>query len=565
MQAQATTATSSLSNWGAPLQKLLTGQLSLKIAVANLILVVILDRLFDAFIFPIYAESLPRPEDGLLWDNIDAGYAPIVWTLHFAFILGSITVVVSLAAQSTPKLIDLYMENIPTLVAVWWTFACTMHDYTIKLLPELGYDVASSLVFNYHVLMPIYLLGCFPFILAVLMSTKTHAVIQNVLAGSQTLLGKVRDRREKEAYPKEQFNLFEAQNQLIDLLTYTPYKEPKAQIIEGLGDLLVEYAALKRELPANFFQIQPNIRADISFKTMQSEMETIEKTRLFFEQKSLRLIGNVYITFLENGAFDLSTLCTEQVGRLGRRAIELQDDDLISLVMVRFNTHLRFALKHALLNNEPRNLYNLIFHYGLFMDAHTCADMIDRVKTCFFYMTFYNNECFKATQQAPSVGFILDVIATEMKKVMIRVAERQWDETIHDTLLQSFLQLDNPTGAERPQIVAFFSKSHGIRLLHIGLALHYLHEGDERRARVIAQDTMQDRALLGEETFEKNMKIIFARLKFSGPTFWEDTDRGNLNIYYTPNADQLDNFAELQQQVLRASLVEEIADARVKA
>jgi hypothetical protein len=32
------------------------------------------------------------------------------------------------------------------------------------------------------------------------------------------------------------------------------------------------------------------------------------------------------------------------------------------------------------------------------------------------------------------------------------------------------------------------------------------------------------------------------RLLFSGPTFWEDTDRGNLNIYYTSDQDQIDGF-----------------------
>ena len=118
------------------------------------------------------------------------------------------------------------------------------------------------------------------------------------------------------------------------------------------------------------------------------------------------MIGNVYINFLEKGDFDLSTLCVEQVGMLGRKGIELKDDDLITMIMVRLNTHLRFALKHGMYNNEPRNLYNLIFHYGLFTNALVEAGMVDRVKTCFFYLTFYNAECFKAVRQSPAVGFI---------------------------------------------------------------------------------------------------------------------------------------------------------------
>ena len=43
------------------------------------------------------------------------------------------------------------------------------------------------------------------------------------------------------------------------------------------------------------------------------------------------------------------------------------------------------------------------------------------------------------------------------------------------------------------------------------------------------------------------MSTIFARLKFSGPTFWEDTDRGNLNIYYTQHQNEINKFQEIQE------------------
>ena len=557
------------AGWLQPVLRLLTSSLSMRIALACFLVLILMDRLFVHFVFPLFQDTLTRLDQSFVWGNIDAGYSPIVWTVYLSFVLASVSVVVSLAAESAPKLIDLYMENVPTITYVWWVMACTAHCYTLKLLPELGYDVSPSLIFNYHILFPLFLVTCLPFVLAVLLSTKTHNVIRQVLQGSRSLLNKIEEQERKNSskatYPKEQLTLFESQNQLIDLLTFTPYKEPKALIIEGLGALLQDYAEQKRRLPASFFKIQPSIREDISFKTMQDEMKTIEETRLFFEQKSLRLIGNVYITFLERGEFDLSTLCVEQVGLLGRKAIELQDDDLITMVMVRLNTHFRFALKHGMANNEPRNLYNMVFHYGLFVDALAQAGMVDRVKTCFFYFTFYNAECFKAVRYAPAVGFILDVIATEMQKVVIHIQELGWEDEVHDALLKSFLLLDNPTGSEREQLVAFFSFSHGIRLLHIGLALHYLSQGDEARARLIAKDTLQDRQLLGEAVFLKNMKIIFARLKFSGPKFWEDTDRGNLNIYYSPHADLLDSFGAMQTEYLEEARAEEAKAAEEEA
>ena len=45
-------------------------------------------------------------------------------------------------------------------------------------------------------------------------------------------------------------------------------------------------------------------------------------------------------------------------------ALELNQENLITDINIRFNTFMRFAIKHAVRNNEPRNLYNLAFHYS---------------------------------------------------------------------------------------------------------------------------------------------------------------------------------------------------------
>ena len=45
------------------------------------------------------------------------------------------------------------------------------------------------------------------------------------------------------------------------------------------------------------------------------------------------------------------------------------------------------------------------------------------------------------------------------------------------------------------------------------------------------------------------MKTIFTSLEISGPKFWEDTDRGNLNIYYTPYQNQIKSFIKIQDEL----------------
>jgi len=109
---------------------------------------------------------------------------------------------------------------------------------------------------------------------------------------------------------------------------------------------------------------------------------------------------------------------------------------------------------------------------------------------------------------------------------------------------------DNFQDMDKNFAVQFFSQNHGIRLLHIGLALFYLNHHEDEFALKIAKDTVQDMDMMGETLFNKTMSTIYARLKFSGPTFWEDTDRGNMNIYYTPYQDEMSSFKKIQQELL---------------
>ena len=141
-----------------------------------------------------------------------------------------------------------------------------------------------------------------------------------------------------------------------------------------------------------------------------------------------------------------------------------------------------------------------------------------------------------------------------MQKNLMKLYIENWDRKIQREILEKFLLFDNFKDMNREFAVQFFSQNHGIRILHIGLALYYINKKDEEFVNMIANDTMQDLNLMGEKLFSKTMTSIFARLKFSGPTIWEDTDRGNLNIYYTPFQNEISIFKEKQEKLLVASL-----------
>ena len=115
------------------------------------------DFIFRLFVFPVYTEFLFLIGAKPVWSKLDAGFAPIVWLVFFTIILGSLTIVITFAAQNVPKLIDLYMDHWPSLLFVWWSTACLIHSLTIKLFAEAGVNIVPSLIFNFHFLLAVSL------------------------------------------------------------------------------------------------------------------------------------------------------------------------------------------------------------------------------------------------------------------------------------------------------------------------------------------------------------------------------------------------------------------------
>ena len=267
------------------LRNLLTNPRSLQAGIIIFAGLFLADLLFRSF-FKTFSDFLEGGDTEILWAEIDVGFAPILWLVFITLILGSLTIVISFAAEKVPKLIDLYMDHWPSLFFVWFTIALYVHALTIKLMAEMQMDVRPSLILNYNILLPLFMIIGFPFILSILYSTKTGKVIEQLFGSIQQVylklasIGPTGDLHPKKRL-KWQKHLFETTNQLIDLLVYVPYKEPKAQIIEGLGDLLIEYLKWKKDFPVSFFEVTEDIREDISFKTLKGQFEDIEKDRVF--------------------------------------------------------------------------------------------------------------------------------------------------------------------------------------------------------------------------------------------------------------------------------------------
>ena len=517
-----------------------------------LFVVVISDIIFNIYLFVPYTElieSISGVNPGG-FEELDVGFAPEVWQALLGMILGTLILVISIASQSIPKLIDIYMKNVPSLLYIWFLIISGGHALIIKIYGEIGLVREPSRIFNTHFLLTTCSIIAFPYVFYILRQTKPTNIINRIYNTNMDQITALTSKRNRalahipDVVEHQQYTIFEALNQLDDILEFSSFKELKADIVHDMSMTLQNYIRLKKNIAPAFFNVSPKVRTDISFKTMVGQFGEMERNQSFYEQKCFRLLGNVYIRLLEHGEFDLSSMVAGEMETLGLAAIEEDNTELVDIIIIRFNTLLRFAIKHGVRNNEPRNLYNLGFYYGNFIKHLVEHKKIDHVKRCFMYLRIYGVEIFKHGSNSPAMYFIVDVIATEMKKVLEQIYHDGWDVEIQNGMLGEMLQVDSPPDFNKEDMARGVLINNGVRVLQFGLALFYQREGMNDFVERIAKDVLDDLEVLGEATFSQVIEMTSNRLLFSGPTFWEDTDRGNLNIYYTSDQDQIDSFKQ---------------------
>jgi hypothetical protein len=485
------------------------------------------------------------------------GFAPEVWVGVLALVLGTLVIVISIASQSTPKLIDLYMRDWVSLMYVWFISLTLIHNLVLQFeVGGWGPERTSSIVLSTAVFLPLSALLAVPYIFYILGLTRPNNVIRRVhrenLARIRMLAHPMMKRalQNPEVAARHQALLFDALNQLDDLLEYLRFKEPRGLIIRAIGSATQLFVKLKKDIPASFFQICEKTRDDISFKTLVGQFDSIEETRTLYSQKAFRLLGNAYMRFLERGDFELSTLCAVQVTEIGRVALEEDDKPLVELTFIRFNTLLRFGIKHGTREAELRNLYNALDQYGTFILAALKQGRIQYVEDGCRYLKDYGSKIYRISRDVPGFEFLVDVVAAELRTILIAVAEVDAPIDLQERLLDLMLQLDNMPDFDKKELQANSIVYDRVRILQASLALYYLRTGKEALAHRIVTDILEDFEFLGELLLRDAMLETIKSLEQAPPTFWEDTDRGNQNIYYSPDTEFLPVFHRMFEEAL---------------
>lgn len=512
--------------------------------------VIAIDVLFY-WLFALSTVTLPQ----LLFqqpflDTLEISFAPEVWLSLIALTLGTLVIAISIAAQTLPKIAELYMRDWVSLAYIWFLIIGGSHALLIKCYQDTDNLRPSSIILNLYIFLPVSIVIAFPYIFYVLKRIQPATVIRkivdvhigNIYKLRRYLVGRLLDN---DAYREEcQRRLLESLNQLANLLEYLTFKEPKAQAIQNISLLIQTYITTKPEINPKFFRVGQTVRSDISFKTLIDQFQELEYSKTFYEQKCFRLLGNIYAHLLDDLEFDLASLCASEMSNIGLTAIEIADDQLLEVIIVRFNTMFRFALKHGVKQNEARNLYNLAFHYRVFIENLVTHNRIHHSWQSFHYLRLYGNEAYGYGRTSSALYFIVDVIAAEMKKILVLIHQQNWSDEIQQQLLAEMLLVDRPPSLEIESTHEPHLNS-GVRTLQICLALFYLQAQKYGYVDCIIADILDDVAVLGETVFRQRIEKTCDRLRTSQPKFWEDTDRGNANLYYTSDQDQIKPFLML--------------------
>ena len=486
-------------------------------------------------------------------DTIALDFAPEIWGGVLAMVLGTLIIVIAIAAESSPKLMDLFVKDWLSLIYVWFLIIASLHAVLIMFYVEPLGRVSSS-VLNTYIYLFIGSIFTLPYIFYILLYSKTSNVVSTISSIIQGFVLKMKKPMIKSAmddsidivdeYQKE---IMGSLDQLDDLLAFTEFKETQTNIIREISEIIQLYITHKSDFNDKFFDLTTTIRSNATFRTYTDvQYEEMSDTKTFYEVKTFRLLGSSYIKMITNDRFDIASLIPAEMVDIGVTCLNSNDDTILGHVNIRFNTLFRFAIKHAYKNNEPRNLYNLSFHYSNMIQEYIKADRVDMAKYCYDKFKFYANDIYKNAEANPGLYFVVDTLTFELRKCQVLIHEKGWGDEDQMDLLKMILQLDKPPGYSKDEVdKGILGGNNGTRRIQIGLALFYLSVGKTEYATAIAEDYLDDLAYFDEKTFKANANTQCFLLSIFGPHFWEDTDRGTLNIYFAPEKDQIDPFKEL--------------------
>jgi hypothetical protein len=267
----------------------------------------------------------------------------------------------------------------------------------------------------------------------------------------------------------------------------------------------------------------------------------------------MRVLGNSYLLLIRDGHYDLASLCGSELFETGKAAAEIKDGEVVDSVILYFNTLLRYGINHGLKSKENRNVYNMIFQYSRLIHFFIESGDIDRTTGCIRFLAFYGNEIHKLTSSEPFLAFLVDAFVTELEKLLVAIYEHDFPREVQRSMIADFNEF-NLKAKE-----SMLNSDDG-RVIQITLCLFYLSKNESEFLDLTVRSLLKGIEGQGHKGKLEMIAISCGRLEREEEEFWEDTDQGNMNIFYTPNKDRLSEF-----KTYLSSKVEETDDLLPKS
>ncbi len=279
--------------------------------------------------------------------------------------------------------------------------------------------------------------------------------------------------------------------------------------ISALAGLLREYAPLRSQLPASWFEIEGALAADPDFVSMAPvTVAEIREQRIWLETKVLRQYWALFGESLGD-ARDIANLIALQTRQLGVGAIG-SHPALLDLVIRFFNSYLRAAVN----GRDQRTAYYVLDQYRLLGEATLAAGESRRTFEIAGHLRYYG-----LTANEMSQPFLLVAVAYDLARLVECAVEA--DRADAGALLDLFLQVDRePESPEQEE------RLRGVRRAQVQLATFFLARGEEPQARRIFED-------MRDERHERLAAVREELVAEERAQYWEFTDRG-VNFGYLP-------------------------------
>ena len=504
----------------------------------------------------LFNTTVIEPSFGPL--NISLGFAPEVWMSILTLVLGTLIIVISIASQNTPRLIDLYLSNWISIYFMWFITLSAGHSVIFVIFEGYIHRFSSELL-NSFILIPAALIVSPPYIFFILNYSKIDQIIEVLIMNMKKdlhYISKLSKRglfQDDKIIKDQQNNMLKKINQLADLMSYLEYRESRETIVHGLIDVMEQFLDAKSTIDDHFFNATDGVKKDISFTNYTAfQFYKMEKRRTFLEEKILRIVGNCYNSFLEAKDYELASDCTSRIVALGTRSLKTDDDVLLSLITIRLNTLFRFSIKHGLAQKSSRAINNFIFQAGKLMDTAIALNHVVVLRNMFQYINIYGKELFLLGIKEEKIKFAVSFLLAEAKRILIKINEADWDMQEQETLLKLMLEVDDPDINNQSFLLQHKYNNNDYRMLLLALALYYCSEKHYEMAIYIVDDLIKDLGPLPDAEKTEILEYSLLSLEKVPQTFWEDTDRGTLNIFHCHETDLITPLLDVIAQRIKS-------------